>query len=418
MIISHSTWPRPSEAVRQLMRKGAERAQSLPPEWIERLNRALFSSPEDEKLLEDPVILAACRRANRSEMLHWANANMQRPGEPVETYVSADMVDTARELARRGLSEVLMNSARTTQSAAWEMWMKMAFELTQDPVLLEELLEVSSRSISEFIAGNMRVITQIVLEEKNLLTHHDQIDKRGLVSRLLDGRDMDTEQLSQRLGYSLHQKHLAYVIWSEAQDAEIRPLEETARALARLTGTTAPLVVLAGPATVWVWASAAKPLDHGLLQGVAESFPRIRATIGSPASGMNGFRRSHLEALTTQSLVGRLAGAPPVTSIDQVRMVSLMTQDARAAKQFVINTLGRLATESSVLQRALHAFLANGCNITQTAEVLGTHRNTLLRRLERAQDLLPIEFADHRIQIAAALELLIWNTLLNDDDSV
>ncbi|WP_218190055.1 MULTISPECIES: CdaR family transcriptional regulator [unclassified Pseudomonas] len=412
-----SPWPRPSQAVRELMRKGAERAQSLPPEWIERLNQSLFSSPEDEKLLEDPVILAACRRANRSELLHWANANMQRPGEPVETYVSADMVDTARELARRGLSEVLMNSARTTQSAAWEMWMKMAFGLTQDPVLLEELLEVSSRSISEFIAGNMRVITQIVLEEKSALTHHDQIDKRSLVSRLLDGRDVDTEHLSQRLGYSLQQKHSAYVIWSEVQDAEIRPLEEMARALARLTGTTAPLVVLAGPATVWVWASAAKPLDQGLLQGVVESFPRIRAAIGSPAAGLNGFRRSHLEALTTQSLVGRLAGAPPITSIDQVRMVSLMTQDARASKQFVVNTLGRLATESTVLQRALHAFLANGCNITQTAEVLGTHRNTLLRRLERAQDLLPIEFADHRIQIAAALELLIWNTPLNEDDS-
>ncbi len=98
------------------MRKGAELAQTLPPEWVERLNQALFSSPEDAKLLEDPVILAACRRANRAELLHWANANLQRPGEPVQPYVSADMVDTARELARRGLSELLMNVARSTQN--------------------------------------------------------------------------------------------------------------------------------------------------------------------------------------------------------------------------------------------------------------------------------------------------------------
>ncbi|MGN5820236.1 helix-turn-helix domain-containing protein [Pseudomonas aeruginosa] len=61
-------------------------------------------------------------------------------------------------------------------------------------------------------------------------------------------------------------------------------------------------------------------------------------------------------------------------------------------------------------------FLANGCNVTQTAEALGTHRNTLLRRLERAQDLLPVRLADHRIQIAAALELVIWSTPLVDDD--
>ncbi|WP_409301247.1 PucR family transcriptional regulator [Pseudomonas sp. KCJK8993] len=415
MTSTPSLWPRPSEAVRELMRKGAELAQTLPPEWIERLNQSLFSSPEDAKLLEDPVILAACRRANRAELLHWASANLQRPGEPVEPYVSADMVDTAKELARRGLSELLMNVARSAQNTAWELWMKMAFSLTQDSVVLEEFLEVSSHSISEFIDNNMRVVTQIILEEKNALTHDDHIDKRTLVSRLLDGRDVDTEQFARRLGYSLFQKHHACLVWSEIPDAEIQPLEDMARTLAHLTGTVAPLIVFAAPATLWLWMSAAKPLDLNALQGVAHQFPKNRAAIGSPGMGVNGFRRSHLEALTTQRLLGRLAGAPAVATIDQVRMVSLMTQDLRAAREFVLSMLGRLATEPMVLQHSLHAFLANGCNITQTAEELGMHRNTLLRRLERAQDLLPVQLADHRIQIAAALELVIWSTPLNDD---
>lgn len=409
-------WPRPSEAVRELMRKGAEIAQGLPPEWIESLDQSLFSSPDGAKLLEDPVILAACRRANRAELLHWANANLQRPGEPVEPYVSTDMVDTARELVHRGLSELLLNAARAAQNAAWELWMKVAFSLTRHPEELEELLAVSSRSISEFIDSNMRLVTQIILEEKNADPHHDHIDKRSLVSRLLDGREADTEHFSRQLGYAISQKHYACLVWSEAPDAEIRPLEDMARALARLTGTTAPLIVLAGPATLWVWSCAAKPLDLSMLQGVIHQFPKVRAAIGSPGAGLNGFRRSHLEALTTQRLMGRLAGAPPVTSIDQLRMVSLMTQDARAAREFILSMLGRLATESVVLQRSLLAFLANGCNITQTAEALGTHRNTLLRRLERAQDLLPVPLAEHRIQIAAALELLIWSTPLNDGE--
>jgi len=411
-----SPWPRPSETVRELMRKGAELAQALPPEWVERLNQSLLSSPEDARLLEDPVILAACRRANRAELLHWANANLQRPGEPVEPYVSVDMVDTARELARRGGAELLMNVARSTQNAAWDLWMKMAFSLTQDPAVLKEFLEVSSRSISEFIDSNMRVVTQIILEEKSAQAHDDPIDKRSLVSRLLDGRDVDAEQFGKRLGYSLAQRHHACLVWSETPDAEIRPLEDMARALAQLTGTVAPLIVFAGHATLWAWSHAVKPLDLNLLQVVARQFPKMRAAIGSAGAGMNGFRRSHLEALTTQRLMGRLAGSPGVATIDQVRMVSLMTQDARAARQFVLNTLGRLATEPTVLQHSLHAFLANGCNITQTAEVLGTHRNTLLRRLERAQDLLPIPFGDHRIQIAAALELVIWNTPFAGDE--
>ncbi|MBC2659057.1 helix-turn-helix domain-containing protein [Pseudomonas sp. MSSRFD41] len=405
-----SSWPRPSEPVRELMRKGAELAQTLPREWIDRLNQSLFSLTEDAKLLDDPVILAALRRANRSELLHWANANLQRPGEPVEPYVSADMVDTARELARRGGAELLMNLARATQNAAWDLWMKMAFSLTQDPVVLEEFLEISLRSISEFINSNIRVMMQIILEEKNTQAHDDPIDKRSLVDRLLDGRDVEMEQFGRRLGYSLFQKHRGCLVWSEIPDADIRLLEEMARALAHLTGTTAPLIVFAGPATLWVWCVAAKPLDLNLLQGLARQFPNVRAAIGSPGAGMNGFRQSHFEALATQKLIGRLTGAPAVATIDQVRMVSLMTQDVRAARQFVLNTLGRLSTAPMVLQHSLHAFLVNGCNITLTAEVLGTHRNTLLRRLERAQDLLPVQFSDHRIHIAAALELAIWSS--------
>ena len=84
------------------MRKGAELAQTLPTEWIERLNQSLAASQEGMRILEDPVMLAAFRRANRAELLHWANANLQRPGEPVQPYVSADILDTARELVHRG----------------------------------------------------------------------------------------------------------------------------------------------------------------------------------------------------------------------------------------------------------------------------------------------------------------------------
>lgn len=410
MTATPSPWPRPSEAVRELLRKGAEIAQGLPQDWIDHLNQSLISSPEEAALLEDPVLLAACWRANRAETLHWANANIQRPGEPVAAYVSADMIDTARELARRGQSDLLMNIARTSQNAAWEIWLKTAFRLTQDPVLLEELLAVLSRSITDFIGSNMRLLSEVALEEKNAMLLESHMDKRSLVSRLLDCGEADAGVLSRRLGYSMAQKHYACLIWSEEPDAEIGPLEEAARALASLTGNAAPLIVLAGAATVWSWSGAVKPLEPLRLQEIMRQFPTVRAAVSSMCAGLNGFRRAHLEALTTQRLMGRLAGSPAIASTDQARMVSLMTQDVRASKQFVSSTLGRLATESPVLQRSLHAFLANGCNITQTAEVLGTHRNTLLRRLERAQDLLPAPLENHRIQIAAALELLVWST--------
>ncbi|MFC7572540.1 helix-turn-helix domain-containing protein [Klenkia terrae] len=45
---------------------------------------------------------------------------------------------------------------------------------------------------------------------------------------------------------------------------------------------------------------------------------------------------------------------------------------------------------------------------TATAHALFTHRNTVLRRLSRADELLPRPLAEHAVAVAAALDLLRW----------
>ena len=45
---------------------------------------------------------------------------------------------------------------------------------------------------------------------------------------------------------------------------------------------------------------------------------------------------------------------------------------------------------------------------TRTAERLYTHRNTVIRRLARADELLPRPLAENVLGVAAALETLKW----------
>ncbi|WP_316767759.1 helix-turn-helix domain-containing protein [Streptomyces sasae] len=53
-------------------------------------------------------------------------------------------------------------------------------------------------------------------------------------------------------------------------------------------------------------------------------------------------------------------------------------------------------------------YLSEQCSSTRTAERLFTHRNTVLRRLARADDLLPRPLADNVTAVAAALEVARW----------
>ncbi len=402
-------WHGASGAAKELVRRGAEIAQSLPPDWLEELDAAISIANGGQEGQLDPVLLEASKRSARAELLHWANASLRNPCEPVEPLISPDMVEVAQELTRQGIPEVLMGMARSTQSTFSSIWMRTMFRLTSDPRLLEELLHISSRLISSYFDSSMRNLARIIDDERSLMEKATHVDRRYVLTRLLDGRTTDVALARRQLNYDIGMFHQAGIIWSLAPDAQLRQLEEMALAASKRQSEREPLIVLAGPATLWFWFHASSPLLPSRLDDLARQHPGIQLALGSTGKGLDGFRRSHLEALTTQRVMSSVAGDARIASFDQVHLVSLINQESSAASYFINSTLGRLCKEPAELQRSLYVFLAEGCNLTKAAAVLGTHRNTLLRRLERAESLLPFGLDEHRIQVGAALHALLWS---------
>ena len=406
--VSSHKWPLPSPRVQALMRQGAELVMNAPPEWVAELDEACLTS--ENAMRDDPVLVAATKRANRSGLAHWAAANIERPGAFVPRYVSSDMASSALELARRGLSDALFNSTRAVQNAAWQRWQQIAFALTSDPAELQALLDVSARSISAFIDANMAYLADLIREDREAGLRGTHADRRELVTLILDGTDVTPQHASQRLGYALDQVHHAAVIWSEEADVELRRLEKAAETLALHADTRQILTVMVNAGTLWVWTHGGKPIDMKHLQQAVKALTGVRMAIGSSGGhGIEGFRRGHLDALSTQRLMSRLQTSAQVVGFNQIRLVSLMMQNMESARQFIAHTLGELATADPALRKVLHTFLESGCNAKYTAEVLHLHRNTFLRRLARAEELLPRPLADSRVHVAAALEVLNWS---------
>jgi DNA-binding PucR family transcriptional regulator len=397
------------------MRKGAEMVFNLPPEWREEFEEAGFGGGPMTPAEDSPVIRAASRRTNWASLQHWASANIQRPGERVPYYVPPDMENIALELARRGQQDVLLNSSRAVQNAAWQLCMKVGFLITHDLALLQETFEVCFISISDFVDGNYRILSSLVNAAKEASARDSHLDRRELVNRILDGKEITASHASLRLGYSMEQSHYGALIWSEMENTQLSNLEEAARAFAQSAAAPDPLIVVVGSATLWVWCAAKQPLDRRFLNATIKKLPGARIALGSAYKGMVGFRRTHLEAVTVQRVLGRLNSIAQVVSIDQVRLVSLMMQDTKAARHFLNQTLGSLVQADSSLLNALRVFLNQGSNITETARVLHTHRNTLLRRISRAEELLPNPLAQSRLNVAAALELHSWISNLPQD---
>ena len=400
---------RPSERVRELIRRGAELVLNAQAEWLDELDQATLSAANVQELADDPVLNAATRRSTRANLLHWAAANVGDPGAPVPANLGPEPLGIARDLVRRGLSESALQAYRVGQNVAWQRWMAIAFGLTSDPVELQELLDVSARSLFDFVDATIAGIAEQVQVERDELTRGTHAERREAVALILGGAPISRQRAEARLGYNLEQTHTAAVVWGDDPECDSSQLDRATEALVHGADVPRPLSVIASAATLWVWIPGNMAPDVRRLEDKILELPGVRVALGSTARGIEGFRRSHLDAVTTQRMLARLNSTQRVAGYDDVELVSLVTQDPDRADHFVKRTLGELAEASPEIRTAVLTFVNEQCNASRAAARLYTHRNTLLRRLSRAEQLLPRPLGENSVHVAVALDMIRWS---------
>ncbi|MFE6923055.1 PucR family transcriptional regulator [Nocardia sp. NPDC057663] len=398
-------WVPASPRVKELIRRGAEIALDAPAAWIEEVNRAVLAA--SPVMAEDPELAAASSRTTRANLQHWASANVRNPGAPVPANLGAEPLAIARDLVRRGLDQSSLDAYRIGQNVAWRRWMQIVFTLTDDPAELQELLDVTAQSISAFLDATMQGIEAQMQQERAELTRGSHAKRREVVALIMDGAPITRQRAEMLLGYGLNQAHTAAVVWSEQANVDPRRLDRVADAMCQSVDSR-PLSIMASTATRWVWMPGQSRLDKGQLNDLVSTNPDIHIAVGPTAAGLDGFRRSHSDALTTQRMMGRLRSTQQIAEFEDVELVALVTESPERAMDFIHRALGDLASADPELRATVLTYLREQGNASAAAEQLYLHRNTLMRRLARARQLLPQPLERNPIRIAVALEILHW----------
>lgn len=403
----------PSAAARELIGQCAQIIVNARPQWLDELDEAVLGA--SPVIASDPELAAAVSRSNRANLFFWATANVRDPGAPVPANSGPEPLNIARELVRRGLDAFSLDAYRVGEGVAWRRLMDIVFELSGDPTELREVLDVCSRSISSFIDATLARIAGQIEVERDELTRGTHAERRETVTLLLDGAPIPRQRAEARLGYALTGTHTAAVVWSDDPDVDAARLDRALEAFA--AGAGRPLSVLASTATRWVWVPGTVTADAidtaAMLQAIGPTRD-IRIAIGSTGDGVEGFRRSHLDALTTQQMMARLHSPQQLAFFTDIQLVALITADVDRAAGFARQVLGDLEYADPELQDTLRVFIAEQCNASRAAARLYVHRNTLLRRLARADALLPAPLAESTVHVGVALDLLRWRGLRRD----
>jgi DNA-binding PucR family transcriptional regulator len=88
-------------------------------------------------------------------------------------------------------------------------------------------------------------------------------------------------------------------------------------------------------------------------------------------------------------------------------VITLLAADAQRLREFISDTLGPLAGNGAALARlreTLRIYFQEADNSAAAAARLDTHRNTVLHRIARAQELLGTPLPPRRLALSVALE--------------
>jgi DNA-binding PucR family transcriptional regulator len=390
--------------VKELIRRCALTVADADPDWLEELDRATLRA--NAAISEDPAQAALASAANRANLMHWAACNIRDPGGAVPAYDGPEPRAIARELLQRGLDPVAPASYRAGEAVVWQRLLGIVFDMTTDAAELQAVLATCVRSVTGFVDATLAAIgTEMELERVELM-RGTRATHREVIGRLIDGAPMSAALATVRLGYPVEGDHTAAILWTtKSDDATARHLDAAANAVRAAANSPTYLSISAGATTRWIWV-AGSGIDIHQLRGALDQGEGVRVAVGSPASGAEGFRTSHLDAVLAQHVLA--ASSQSVANYHEVRLTSLIVRDRQQAGEFITRVLGDLEYADADLRATVLAFVNQLGNASHASEQLYTHRNTVLRRLARADRLLPRPLRENPVEVAVALDALAW----------
>lgn len=246
------------------------------------------------------------------------------------------------------------------------------------------------------------------------------------LDRLLIGDVSQQEAIRQgeRFEHDMNAIHLALVMSWRNNDQQLsnRRLETTINTILEAQRSKALVWQREREKEVVVFhaTDTVNPIDNSLTLAEAfakeinRQFPNARVAIGlgQPAKEVGAWRNSYRDAVQARDLAIRLQTDTPLYIGDLgVYQLILSLNDREKLAQFCKHTLGALIDydlrQNADLIKTLEAFFACHGNLSQTAEMLIVHRNTLLYRMNRINEIADIDLNRPETRLALHLALTI-----------
>ncbi|MBL1098436.1 PucR family transcriptional regulator [Streptomyces coffeae] len=369
---------------------------------------------EDPTWFPDAESAVEYAKSNEAHFRLIARA-LERGDDPRLVDLPAETVEATRSGVHRQLTlAAILRSYRLGHATVWQWMFDRITARASGAPQQAVALELASTWLFAYHDAAVTQTERQYTAEREAWMRSAVAARAEAIEAILAGRERDQRRAAVRLRYDLNRHHVGLIAWGIEAASDIgahSAVEQVVAATAKAVGADTTLTHPLGPQTHAAWLSRATPFTDTDLDPARLATPAgVRIALGDPAQGLDGFRRTHIEATHTRRVV-MLAepNGAPVTRYRNVAVAALGTVDPEQARTFVIRVLGRLADDDEGtfrLAMTLASYLDENCSRTRTAERLTIHPNTVTYRVQQAKRILGRGIDSDTLDLQVALALL------------
>lgn len=349
-------------------------------------------------------------------------ANVQMLEHDIDAKLMAmpgTVAEYARVVAQHGHPvSVLEHGSRLTRNVILHWCLEQLGEPGSEPeVVARAAVDLMTR-LTAWTDELYRGLLDVYEGAHEAWLRHRTAARSARIDDLVNGRPVDVAEVETTLSYSLGQRHLGALAWldpSERND-DLARLDRAITKLAHhLHCPSAPLFEPRDGRTAWVWfpLESHAQVDFSQLTSILDQGDRsIVIALGAVQAEREGFVRSHEQAVQAATVArASQVNELHVVPFEDVGAVALMCTDLALTRRWVLHVLGPLAEDEPTVAEhrdTLRIFLASGGSYTTTALSLTMHKNSVVYRIRKIEELLGRSVRERRIDLENALSLCNW----------
>lgn len=345
--------------------------------------------------------------------------------------------DMAKQVsALEGLPEFLIDRKNVTSQAAIHSQIVLGgLERLITPIVVGEIargylslvgLEGEFDELDRLVLDQGCMVSAIEMARNKAIREAEKRLKGDLLTALLQGElsSRDAALWVQQMGLDLTQAHAALrFVWDGPASPSRRRLETLVNGEVARLGMQVIVNPMGSEFVCFCQISPgskrpeqALALGRAVLELGAREYPQIpcRCGVGSSVLTLEGWRISLREAGQALELARRLGKQTPLYFPDlSVYRLLFQLEHSPEIITFQEETIGRLLEHegASELIHTLETYFEHKCNLSQAAEALFVHRNTLIYRIERIKSITNLDLDNPEERLAMQLALRIYRML-------